>query len=375
MAHRRQRRAWGHIEEIIPGKKYVLRWTENTPEGRKRPCETFRGTWREANARMSELEILHGKSRPVPTLADVCRMWYIPWLDKRVEDGKTKESTAFQYKRILELAILPKWGRTPVDSIRPLDIQEWLMSLTKTDAERGIVVARKLMDFPVQYEIVPTNKFRQVYEMPRINKVNKRKDTFDLGKANEVLEKLHGSMCEPSFILACFGSARLGESLGVRREEVEQVESHGQTLAVVPIRRRVPPTGSDVLPDGDLKTPQSMRDIIIPAPYSIRLLEIAGEGIVPESEWLAPQHNGLVMSCGQLKWYWKRDSGDDHIPFSNLRTSWRTFAQYEWGIDYDTCEVLMGHRLKGVSGNHYIRPKREQLIEKVAESIAALSQS
>ena len=27
--------------------------------------------------------------------------------------------------------------------------------------------------------------------------------------------------------------------------------------------------------------------------------------------------------------------GSDHIPFANLRNSWRTFAQAEWGVDYD----------------------------------------
>ena len=375
MPRRMQRRAWGNINEVVKGKKYVLRWTQNTPQGRKKPCETFYGTYREACARMSELELLHGKSKPVPTVGDVCRMWYLPWLDKRVEDGKTKEGTAFQYRRLLELTILPKWADTPVDSIRPLDVQTWLMSMTKSDAERSIVVARKIIDFPVQYEIVPSNKFRQVYEMPRTNKVNKRRDTFDLAKANEVFAKVHGDMCESSIILALFGSARLGESLGVRRAEVERVEYDGMVFAVVPIRRRVPLNGSDVLPDGDLKTPQSLRDLIIPEPYSTRLLEIAETGIVPESEWLAPQHNGGTMSCGQLKWYWKRVAGEDHIPISNLRTSWRTFAQYEWNVDYDTCEVLMGHRLKGVTGHHYLRPTREQLLENVAKGLKSLRQN
>lgn len=370
MPRRKQRRAWGHIDEIVRGKKYVLRWTQNTPQGRKRPCETFYGTYREACARMAELEVLHGKSRPVPTLGEVCEMWYAPWLEQRVADGKTKEGTAFQYRRLLDITILPRWGNTPVDSIRPLDIQEWLTALTKSDAERSIVVARKIMDFAVQYEIVESNKFRRRYEMPVHNKVSKSREIYTLEKADEVFRSLHGKMCEPSFILACFGSCRLGESLGVRRSEVERVEHGGMEFAVVPIRRRVPNTGSDVLPDGDLKTPQSVRDVIIPEPYGTRLLEIAEEGIVSKSEWLAPQHNGLVMSCGQLKWYWRRDSGENRIPFSNLRTSWRTFAQYEWGLDFDTLEVLMGHRLPGVTGAHYLRPTREQLLDKMARSLS-----
>lgn len=369
MPRRTQRRAWGNINEVIKGKKYVLRWTQNTPDGRKKPCETFYGTYREACARMSELELLHGKSRPVPTFGDVCSMWYIPWLDRRVADGKTKESTAELYKGLLASTVLPRWGSTPVDSIKPLDVQKWLLSMTKTNAERSIVVARKVVDLAVSYEVVDTNKFRQRYEIPSTNKVTKKSDIYTLAKASELFERMRGEMCEPAFILACFGSARLGESLGVRRCEVEGVECGGETYAVVPIKRRVPRSGSEVMPDGDLKTPQSARELIIPAPYGTRLLEIARDGVVPGSEWLSPRHDGCTMSCGQLGWYWRRASGADHIPFSNLRTSWRTFAQYEWGIDYDTCETLMGHKIPGVTGEHYLKPTRDQLLAKVSEAL------
>ena len=44
------------------------------------------------------------------------------------------------------------------------------------------------------------------------------------------------------------------------------------------------------------------------------------------------------------------------IPFANLRNSWRTFAQFEWGVGYDTLELLMGHKLPGVTGQHYLVP-------------------
>lgn len=54
------------------------------------------------------------------------------------------------------------------------------------------------------------------------------------------------------------------------------------------------------------------------------------------------------------------------IPFANLRNSWRTFAQFEWGVGYDTLELLMGHKLPGVTGQHYLRPSTEQLAEDFA---------
>lgn len=370
MPRRQRRRAWGSVTEISRGRKYVIRWVENTPAGRKRKSKTVYGTYREACMELDRLHVEKAADRPEPTFGEICEMWYIPWLEGRVRDGKTKHGTLEQYMRILEKTVLPTWGKCPVGSIRPIDIQAWLSGMHKTEASLSIVVARAAMDFPVKYELVESNKFRQRFEMPSKDAFTKRTDTYSLEKADEVFHALHGSMCEPSFILACFGSARIGESLGVLRSEVRHMRCMGIDFAVVPIKRRVPRKGSDVGPDGDLKTPSSVRTLVIPEPYGTRLLEISERGIVDGSPWLSPQHNGATMSCGMLGWYWRKASGSDHIPFKNLRTSWRTFAQFEWGVDYDTCEVLMGHKLPGVTGSHYLRPTDEQLVKKVAESLS-----
>ena len=67
-----------------------------------------------------------------------------------------------------------------------------------------------------------------------------------------------------------------------------------------------------------------------------------------------------------LRAYLWRKVGD--IPFANLRNSWRTFAQYEWGVGYSTLELLMGHKIPGVTGQHYLRPSTEQLAEDFAAS-------
>lgn len=372
MPRKAQRSTWGCSTEIQRNKKYILRWMQNTSTGRRRMCETFYGTRTQADARLAEIRLKNERNASTMTVGDVCRTWYIPWLKRRVESGATKEGTMTRYLIAVEDNIMPRWENTPIDSTPPVEIQRWLMEMTANEASIAIVVMRKIMDFPVQYEMLDTNRFRLKYEMPTRKAREKRAEIYTLAKATDVFDRLRGSMCEAQFILACFGSARVGESLGVRRCEVEEANMDGMRFAIVPIIRRMPNTGSDLNPDGDLKTKESARDLIIPEPYGTRLLEIASNGIVDGSEWLAPQHNGEPMSCGQLGWYWRRDSAPDHIPFSNLRTSWRTFAQYEWGIDYDTCEVLMGHRLQGVTGSHYLKPTRQQLLEKVAGAMRQL---
>lgn len=58
------------------------------------------------------------------------------------------------------------------------------------------------------------------------------------------------------------------------------------------------------------------------------------------------------------------------IPFANCRNSWRTFAEFEWNVDAATLELLMGHRLPGVSGSHYLRPTIDQLYETFSSQYA-----
>lgn len=367
---KKRRRAWGSITEVDPGRRYVLRWVENTPQGRKRRSCTFRGTYREADLELSRLQVEHADSgdRPVPTVGKAYEMWLAPWVDRSVEAGKMKEGTRQMYLRSWSRAIAPRWEGVPLDSIQPADVQEWLLGLPLGSARHAIVAFRKLLDFAVMYEVVDGNKLRIPYEMPA--KARERShDVYGLAEAEEVLVRVAGSPVEAPYILACFGSARTGESLGVKAREVRREESHGIVVAVVPILRRMADRGDLPLPDGDLKSRQSERTLVIPEPYGARLLEIAEKRIAAGVEWLADRGDGLPMNRGSLGHLWRRVPGS--IPFSNLRNSWRTFAQYEWGVDGDTLELLMGHVIPTVTGRHYLRPSVDDLVEAVASAVVS----
>ena len=64
MPRKKRRRAWGSIDPVKPNAKYVLRWMENTPEGRRRRCETFYGTYREADLRLAQIRVERAAARP-----------------------------------------------------------------------------------------------------------------------------------------------------------------------------------------------------------------------------------------------------------------------------------------------------------------------
>lgn len=368
MPRKKRRRSWGSITTVSKN-KHILRWPENTPEGRKRRSRTLRGTYMEAELELSRLRVLHADDKPVPTVGDVHDMWYRPWLDRRVRDGLTKENTRKAYDICWQNVVAPEWEFVPVDNIRPAKAQEWLLTLSVGNANHAIVILRKILDFAVQYELAKTNKFRLPYEMPVRKAAVRRTGTYDLAHAEAMLERLRGTLVEAPYILSCFGSARTGESLGVKPEEVELVESRGIKLAVVPIARRMGAAGDLPYPDGDLKNPQSVRTTVIPAHYGVLYYEIAQQRIADGSGWMSDRGDGLPLNMNELKRMWESAAGTDAIPFANLRNSWRTIAQYVWGIDFDTLEFLMGHIPQGVTGKHYLKPTVANLVDAVARAM------
>lgn len=370
MPRKKQRADWGSLKTVSRN-KHVLRYMANTPEGRARKSVTLNCTYMEAALERDRLHVIHADKgdRPVPTIGRAYLMWYKPWIDRRVADGLTKARTAEIYERCWRLHVEPIWGCVPVDSVKPIKVQEWLLALSKSNAKVAMVILAKIGDFAVKYEVIAANKFRLGYEMPVAAGPGKREGTYSLAEADEMFLALRDTMVEVPFVMACFGSARTGESLGVKPEEIELHEACGIKLAVVPILRRMGDSGDLPLPDGDLKTQESMRPTVIPEPYGTRIYEIAQQRIAAGVEWMADRGDGLPLNKSALAYQWGLEAGRDAIPFANLRSSWRTFAKYDWGLDSETLEFLMGHKRQGVTGEHYLKPKIENLVKDVARSM------
>lgn len=363
MPRKHRRRSWGSITESVKGKKYVLRWVENTPSGRKRLTKTVYGTYREACMELDRLHVEKSDDRPTMTVGEVYTTWYLPDMERRVSIGTLKKGSLNSYTKMWRNHISKRWENVPVDSVKPMDVQEWLLSMPKQTAATCLAVIRAVMDSAVLYELVPTNKFRERYQMPTASAWNRSTTTLSLKDAEEVLRSLEGDTIEPAFIIACFGGARTGESLGVMCSEVRPLSAGGVDFAVVPIRRRVADGGA-LMPDGDLKNRQSLRETLIPGVYGERLLRIAKAKERAGFELLT-SYDGTPISKSSLGSALRKHVD---MPFANLRNSWRTFAQFEWGIDHETLEILMGHVLPGVSGKHYIRPDIKQIAERFAEA-------
>lgn len=361
MPRKARRRAWGSVTEAARGKKYVLRWVENTPQGRKRRSRTVYGTYREACNELAKIQATRCDERIMPTVDQLYEARYLPWLERKYEDSAS--NTKSLYLRAWKNHCEPKWARVPIDQVKPLDVQEWLDGMAYGNAHNAMIVMRRTLDFAVNLEQIPSNPFRREYEMPAKGSA-RSKEVYGLAQAEEMLAKVDGMPYEAAYILAAFGGCRTGESLGVRVEDVREIEAGGVRFAAVAVKRQAGHLNGQMRER--TKTEQSEREALVPEPYCDALFKLRDEREAEGVEWMSDV-GGKSMGAGTLNRLWRQVGG---IPFANLRNSWRTFAQYEWGVGYSTLELLMGHKIPGVTGSHYLRPSTEQLAEDFAGAYA-----
>lgn len=183
----------------------------------------------------------------------------------------------------------PTWGSMPVDQLRPVHLQEWLLTLPAATADTALLTLRKIYGTVSGFVVLPIDPFAATvkYTMPTRKTRERSKRLYTLAEAKDILGRLRGISLEAPFIMACFGSCRSGESLGIRTDEVMPFAAGSTTLATVDLVRQMEQAGIEPTADGVLKTRKSMRTVVVLPEAAGRLLEIAGERRAAGSEWLA----------------------------------------------------------------------------------------
>lgn len=378
MTRKRQRRAFGSITEIIRGKKYVCRWIENTDNGRRRCSKTIYGTYKEAGLFLSKKQVEVGDENRVPTMQEAYTIWFVPWVERQLESKKLRNETAEQYRVIWKNHIGPRFGASCIDKIKPFDVQRWLLTLSPTTASRCLTQMRRIAAMAYKYVKMKYNPLAKSieYELPTAKTWTKSDDTYDLNTARMVLEKLHGdTRLEAPYIFSAFGGARVTESAAVKANEIERVENNGVTMALFPIVRHTKSKGHETTEDNQLKNKQSVRFSIVPEPYCFRLFEIAEQRKEDGTEWMCDRGDGFPLNGPMLAYWWNQfiEKNDlPRIPFSNLRKSWRTYMDTDYKLPWNVAETLMGHTIKGVTGKHYYKLKKDQAAKVMSEAISTV---
>ena len=366
-SRKRRRDSWGSITEVERGRRYRIRWWGKGDDGTyKRMTCTVRGTKLDAERKRSELMLDHSDEAPCPTVGTVWRKYALPDMESRVKSGDVSANTLVQYRRWWDKHVEPTWGEVQCDSVKPLAVQQWISGLTLSQAQNAVLVLRKAMDYAVRYEWCQSNPMREKYLMPPKSTVEQRdKGIWTLQELEPMWRRLWGSWMEPAFLLSAFGSARVGESLAPLAGEVELRDVGGTPVAVVLIVRQVEHHGKRVA--DRMKTEESGRTIVIAGRAATRLHEIAS-GMDP-SWYLTNDGFGGVVSQERYTTNWKR-LGMGH-PYRNLRNSWQTWMRWEMKVPVYFIEPMMGHKMKGTTGQFYDRPQSDMFAEVIADAYRA----
>lgn len=370
MPRRKRRSAWASLTEVQNGIWRIRYWAAGQDGYKRRSC-TVRGSRKDAEKRRAELMLEHSEDAPCPTVAQAWEKWVLPDLERRVEDEDISVRTMTAYRRAWDADVCVRWGAVQCDSVRPLDIQQWLLELGLSQAKRALQILTLVLDYAVRYELTDHNSARERYIMPSKTTVKQRdKGVWTLDELGEVwrVVRSNAAWMEPAFLVAAFGGVRVSESVGPLASEVERMDIDGVPLAFVPIVRQV--TKETGVSDR-LKTEGSRRTVIVPGHAALALLDIAAK---TPSDWpLTNDGAGAFVSRDRLNRTWRNDvlpalpEEQRHI-FQNLRNSWQTNCRWTLGMAPYYVEALMGHTGKGVTNIYYDRPATQQLASVVASA-------
>lgn len=364
---RKKRSTFGSVTKLGPG-RWRLRWWADGPDGRKRRTEVVRGTRRQADDRLAEIRLGVGSDQGgCMTLGQVWDKWAHPEALDRLAEGSLSQCSVRNMEHSWTSKIAPRWADVPCSSIAAVDVQDWLLTMTNSTGRLAKTYASQVMDKAVLYGVCQSNPFSLRL---RLSKSGKSTDAgiYSLEEMRSVLKAVRGSYIEPGVILAGFGSARVGESLGVMASEVRRKESFGVTVAVAPVVRQVDRNG---LISDKLKNRQSERPLVIPGQVGSRLLRLAGEAAERGDRWLVDSGDGTPISQQVAGREWKRalsDAGVPVHPYKNLRNSWETWMHWTMRVDPLMIEPMMGHAGTTVTSRHYDRPIEDMFVEAVAKA-------
>lgn len=363
---RRQRSSFGSVTKLDRD-TWRLRWWADTPEGRRRVSETVHGTRREAEDRLAEIRCEVGSEQGGSvTVGQAWERWYAPDCAQRLEEGSLAPNTWRNAEKQWTKNIAPRWAHVPCTQVRALDVQEWLLTMTWSNARLSKIVLGQVMGMAAMFGACSSNPLILKYRLPK--KTGEQAEVFTLDGLRDAWKAVHGSVIEAPFLLAAFGSARVGESLGVMACEVELREAFGVPVATAPIVRQV---GNDGKTTERLKNEQSRRHVVLPGRAGLRLAELASTAAAEGLVWLADDGTGAPISQFRTNRAWRAAIGDEgYRPFKNLRNSWATFTHWHLGVDPLMVDKMMGHSNGTVLAKHYDRPDVDLFVETVAKAYA-----
>jgi integrase len=266
MQRTRIQRGGVNLDVSSSGKQiWVFRWRETRPDGRRAPRKRVIGTLEEYPtkkkaenaARVFRLSLVDRGSAALTTITmqDLVTHFSEQEQVDKGEEGRAY-STRNRCESVLNCWILPRWGKTAIDQIRTVAVEDWLRSIPRAKGTKSKIrnTMSALYNHAIRWEFVDKNPITGPVRGSGVRQSAKRERIPDLLEVEE-FQLLQAELQIRERILVWLDMTlglRRGELAGLRWEDI-----HFQDLTVMAQRSVV----DQVV--GRVKTEASKRPIPI----------------------------------------------------------------------------------------------------------------
>lgn len=359
---RKLRNSWGSNEPAGPGKRRLRYWADlHDGRGYARHSKTIVGSRRDGDDELARLRVSHSSDVPTPTVGQLWERHEHPQLVELTEQGRLSPRTLMAYERDWKASVGPRWQDVPCTDVRPIEIQDWLLSMTRSAGNISKALLKLVLDQAVMLDVIPSNPASRKYRLGE--DTTREKFAYTPSQLAVALEAVKETVAEVPFILSAYAGLRVGEACAVRREDVDFREDG---TAVVRVRVQLTPRGEMT---DRLKTRGSYRTVGIPSPIGDRLREIyeAGDGL----PYLNDDGTGSPVKRRTVASWWKRAIDKTDIPYQPmqvLRPSFQTNLHWA-GVPIEMTSRILGHASTSTTIESYDRPGDDALVNVMVEAV------
>jgi integrase len=264
--------------------------------------------------------------------------------------GELAYSTALSYSTYLERYIRPRWGKTRIENVRPMAIQEWLNNLDRAPKTKGHIrsLLYRIFSKAELWELTGTPNPVRLVEIRGVSKRLRRKPVLTVRQVHAIVSQLPVPYCHMVRVAQATG-LRASEVLGLQWRDVQwKRRTLSVTRAVVHGRTK------------NLKTECSADDL----PLDKRLLRLlrAWKKKCPASTagWIFPSpvdpHRGKPFHASPIQQDYFRPAGKkigiDRLGWAHFRHSFRAWLDAV-GTPLGAQKSLMRHTNISTTMNVY----------------------
>jgi integrase len=266
MQRTRIQRGGVNLDVSSSGKQvWVFRWRETRPDGRRAPRKRVIGTLEEYPTKKAAENAARGfrldlVDQGSAALVQITMKELVDHFSQHEQVDKGEEGRAYSTRdrceSVLNCWILPRWGKTPIDQVRTVAVEDWLRSIPRAKGTRSKIrnTMSALYNHAIRWEFTDKNPITGPVRGSGVRQSAKRERIPDLLEVEE-FQLLQAELRIRERILVWLDMTlglRRGELAGLRWEDI-----HFEELTVMAQRSVV----DQVV--GKVKTEASKRPIPI----------------------------------------------------------------------------------------------------------------